>query len=782
MLQGLSHPYLIITLFVLFGLGLTLLWQSTLGWNRAILAGIFRLLWLSPFILALFPRTLTEGVPSSLTGKPLHILLDDSNSMRKDANKPTWFEQAQTIRELVEKRCLRLGCSPRTSLLSQLDDRTKKGMTPLSSVLGPWLLKTGGDPWLLVSDGGDFRPEMPWDNSMAGIGLDNSNQHKSEEIKTRGLILGYPAEETENLAIDDVDLSPFAFESKPVELTVHISRSRALAANQRVQVQVALGESIVASVNATFASKDLMLSMNLTIASLPKGVQLLEVRVLPTGDEKYLWDNQVLRTIEVMPNTVGILHLLGSPNWDGRFVRRYLKSEPKYDLISFYILRDPSDMQQANERELSLIPFPVDRLFREELPNFRSCIIQNFSLTRFLQPEYQENLVKFVQEGGGLLFIGGPRALKAFDLTSSPLRAILPFEAPNIQDSHSPDPVFNMFDEGLGGGREEDEDRGSTYDANLKFTVLPAAPDASKRALANVYDDWEQLAPALASLGSLQGMHNTSQFRFKDAETTPLLLAKTDNGKTMPLAVASYPGKGRALWLFSDQLWHLAMSDQWDAPRSAYNHLITSAMTWLLRQDLRKPLLVKDFTLNSGGGEGNGQWSAIIQGPAARYIEPTKDWQVEVCGVRTFLDQVAAERFGQDEWLIKGNTSQKVHGGQRCRFMIEGAHGAFGSVNAGSATIVPRTLDDNEIGSAPAKLRSLGKLTGAKVAFFGTSDSDNELDMWLENITDKNIQPPLKQKTKEDRFWILSSWWLGLLLLGLPLEVVARRWHEWFKS
>ena len=108
-----------------------------------------------------------------------------------------------------------------------------------------------------------------------------------------------------------------------------------------------------------------------------------------------------------MSNTIGVLHILGAPTWDGRFLRRYFKSEPKYDMISFFILRDPTDSQFVKERDLSLIPFPVDRLFTEELENFSAVVIQNFTLYQFLQREYQENLVKFVKNGGGLLFMGG---------------------------------------------------------------------------------------------------------------------------------------------------------------------------------------------------------------------------------------------------------------------------------------------------------------------------------------------------------------------------------------
>src|SRR5690606_28967851 len=126
--------------------------------------------------------------------------------------------------------------------------------------------------------------------------------------------------------------------------------------------------------------------INTLIPPLGRGQHLLTIKALPTAAEAAIWDNSIHKTVEVMPNTVGVLHLLGAPSWDGRFLRRYLKSEPKYDLISFFILRDPGDMQMVNERELSLIPFPVDRLFNEELPNFHTVIIQNFALYQFLEP------------------------------------------------------------------------------------------------------------------------------------------------------------------------------------------------------------------------------------------------------------------------------------------------------------------------------------------------------------------------------------------------------------
>ena len=75
--------------------------------------------------------------------------------------------------------------------------------------------------------------------------------------------------------------------------------------------------------------------LDININSLAKGRHLLSFKVLVSPEDRVLWDNKASHVVEVMNDTVGILHLLGSPSWDGRFMRRFLKSEPKYDVISF---------------------------------------------------------------------------------------------------------------------------------------------------------------------------------------------------------------------------------------------------------------------------------------------------------------------------------------------------------------------------------------------------------------------------------------------------------------
>ena len=71
-----------------------------------------------------------------------------------------------------------------------------------------------------------------------------------------------------------------------------------------------------------------------------RGSNYIEVHIVPSDFETSLWDNSKFASIEVLADTIGVLHIAGAPSWDVRFMRRGLKSEPKFDVVSFFILRD----------------------------------------------------------------------------------------------------------------------------------------------------------------------------------------------------------------------------------------------------------------------------------------------------------------------------------------------------------------------------------------------------------------------------------------------------------
>lgn len=766
------------SLLILVG-ALAILWSRQLGWTRALLAAILRIGWLSPFLLALYPLTRSQPLPQALAVRPLHVLIDDSSSMSwrsrvgsRERNPVPYSQQAQGMLRRLEQYCLQSGCVVRKSLLSELATPTRDGYTPLSSVLDGWLMALGADPWLLLTDGGDWQPAQGWDENLRDAGKTLSSSTIARDVRERGVVVIFGEGEGSNVWIERVGSASFAFASKSSQIDVEVRRDQPLDKAERVQVQIFNVDQALASDNIEFLPGDSSAVVTMPIPALARGQHLLEVRVLPTANETAVWDNHVYLPIEVLPDTVGVLHLLGAPSWDGRFVRRFLKSEPKFDTISFFILRDPLDSQQLNERELSLIPFPVDRLFKEELGNFRLVVMQNFALHQFLErPEYRENLMKFVRDGGGLLFIGGPRALQTPDLDPSMLGSILPFVAPESGGG------LQRFRMGRELGMTAVDHNGPYFDPELKFSIGMAQPSADSRALANIFDDWETLAKSFAAVGPLSGLHHTENIKFKPDESTPLLTAKTLAGQELPLAVASYPGKGRAIWLFTDHMWQLAMASDRQVARETYHKFLASTFEWLLRQELRKPLAAQGLTLRSGGDAGS-HWSVRLRGPAVRYFNGDGNWRLQICGRQVPLADVSIERYGAEEVRASGVVGVTLTQGERCRLALEGEHAAFGAVKTELTAVMPRVYKDAELGGAPHKAAQLATLTGA-LAIAYDDQATTKVEKWLDNWVQKDHLLAQEQfETEPDHYWLLRRWWFFLLLLCMPLEVLVRRWHQ----
>ncbi len=112
-----------------------------------------------------------------------------------------------------------------------------------------------------------------------------------------------------------------------------------------------------------------------------------------------------------------------------KFLRRRLRQDPGVDLITFLILRTPQDLNLVPQDELSLIPFPTQELFSQELPCFDAVVFANFDYGPYVPRHYLDNLVRFVEEsGGGFAMLGGDRSFSLGGYEGSPLERILPVE------------------------------------------------------------------------------------------------------------------------------------------------------------------------------------------------------------------------------------------------------------------------------------------------------------------------------------------------------------------
>src|SRR4029079_12429237 len=117
--------------------------------------------------------------------------------------------------------------------------------------------------------------------------------------------------------------------------------------------------------------------------------------------------------LTVIRDKLRVLQDAGRPTWDARALRALMKSDPHVDLISFFILRTPDDLQLVPSNELSLIPFPTEELFAQELGSFDVIILQTFEHQKYGIRPYLENIRAYVENGGGLAMVGGDLAFSA---------------------------------------------------------------------------------------------------------------------------------------------------------------------------------------------------------------------------------------------------------------------------------------------------------------------------------------------------------------------------------
>lgn len=167
--------------------------------------------------------------------------------------------------------------------------------------------------------------------------------------------------------------------------------------------------------------------VNLDVTVERAGSRILEIVIEPPTGDEVQENNQRYLTLEVIRDRLRLLHVAGRPTYDVRALRQWLKSDSSVDLVSFFILRtDRDEPNTEDESELALIPFPVDELFTEHLSSFDAIILEDIDAERYNLARHLENLARYVEQGGGLILVGGPSSFSGGAYARSPLERVLP--------------------------------------------------------------------------------------------------------------------------------------------------------------------------------------------------------------------------------------------------------------------------------------------------------------------------------------------------------------------
>ncbi len=530
---------------------LTLAQSSFLATLRACVYGLLIFFLLVP---ALVEKRITK------LRRPLTVLIDSSQSMAFPASAKSAPDgkPGKSRIDLVREK-LTGGTEPVIQKLSRDYDlrlfRFGAGLEPIAPAAIAQLKAQDQGTRLLEA----LQAATKDAGAQSGIilftdGITNGDKKTLEGTPALSVpVFAVSAGETEGFTdarIAEVRAPEFAFRGREFKLDLTIQASG--LKGKSLPLYFNRGRNLITTRSVTVDADPF--EQKLTLSFTPKeiGTHSFSLNVPTQPGEQITQNNQKEFKVDVRRDKIRVLTLSGSPAWNYRFLRMAMKQDPLIELVSFVFLRTPTDSVDVPDNQLSLIPFPIDDIFLEELKNFDVVFLDDFSHRAYFNPVYLDRVRDFVRDGGGLAILGGTRAFDSGGYGESALKEVLPVELDgkgNYQSQGAVRPVLSAS------GRAH------------PVTRLLADPRANEEA-------WAKMPP-------LTGIN---QVRSARGET--LVSAGGDGaGGGAPLLTIGRFGKGRTLALMSDDAWRwnfIAVGNR----ESPQNHLklFRQSVRWLAQE------------------------------------------------------------------------------------------------------------------------------------------------------------------------------------------------------
>ncbi|QDG49721.1 hypothetical protein FIV42_02885 [Persicimonas caeni] len=389
-----------------------------------------------------------------------------------------------------------------------------------------------------------------------GEDVDEATLDLLEELDSPVNTLAAASEEgLRDVAVARVLHDDFAFVHNKVSIDVDLQVVGMEATTFPVQLRRE-GELLqTRQVSITPDKTDYKVSFELVPERIGKEIYTVSV---PEFSGEVLTENNISHfLLNVIRDKIRVLQVVGRPSWDERFLRRHLKKNPNYDLISFFILRTDQNVQLVPNDELSLIPFPTRELFEEELGSFDLVIFQNFNFGPYNMRHYLSRIAGFVKDGGGFIMTGGELSFASGGYARTPIEDILPVYLPPVGQSDS---VIDL-----------EHFRPNLTKAGLHHPITQLAFDPQSNVKI-----WSEL-PKMRGTNIVTGAK-------PDATVLATHPNLTFNGKPMPVVAVSEKGDGRVMSLTSDSTWRWAFENVGSGGTNReYQVFWNSAIRWLIK-------------------------------------------------------------------------------------------------------------------------------------------------------------------------------------------------------
>lgn len=173
-----------------------------------------------------------------------------------------------------------------------------------------------------------------------------------------------------------------------------------------------------------------------------KGRHTYTVKVPPAPEEKVIENNQRSAVSMVVEPGIRVLYIEGTLRSEyGAIVDRFLAKDPDLEFCSLVQTKKNVFLKRTNMQNLEFNAIPSKP---EEINKFDVFVIGDLDST-YLHTEQQELIVKRIQDGGGLVMLGGYHSLGPGGYEGTPIGKILPVRLGTREVGQVSDPFLPML-------------------------------------------------------------------------------------------------------------------------------------------------------------------------------------------------------------------------------------------------------------------------------------------------------------------------------------------------
>jgi len=268
------------------------------------------------------------------------------------------------------------------------------------------------------------------------------------------------------------------------------------------------------------------------------GIFTYKVVATPLPGEKNKDDNEYAVNIEVVDAKNRLLYLEGIPRWEYKFLRRTLLGEQQISPIIFFTGPNGAPVGGTPIGNVTADMTP------QQLSFFKIIMLGNLD-AKELGEARAKNLLKFVEDGGSLILLGGTKAWTAGGLVQTDLGKALPVRAADVKTLESQKP----------------------YPVKLSDAARAHPAFAGDAAL------WQSIPPILSVF---------SGFTLSPGAET-LVSAETPEGPA-PVVVTQRYGQGKVTAILTDSLWRWQLGPE-AGKAKPYERFWTQMISWLLPRE-----------------------------------------------------------------------------------------------------------------------------------------------------------------------------------------------------